>query len=438
MKLHKYRLSYLWRKNRSQSGFAMPLSLGLGLVMIIVTASTIARSQSDRTTSNFQKETNRALSISEAGAIRVQSFLDRHKLLANQNLDRWLDTLNSLPDFQVNCDLIDISIARQRSQVFKNHDWIELDNNDPNKGRYKIIDYRYQAGIGTLTIAGAIDAYNTDGHTSTSILKLAIPIESEIAKIPPPGLWANTFKISAKQQIHGQIRAVTCPQISNENPDGVAGIDRTNIAQIDGEPTGKIIADPFTAIPMAKTASHTAAPIPAITSSIKFPLRATDLPDDNGEYNYLVDIDNPNSNHSIKLKDIDTILLNIAPDQKVNLYLKGDIDLGGSQTSNVNLLHPNLRIYGGEKTTKLTIKNNASIAAFIHAPFAEAKNIKSTIPNSTRGITGSIWVKSWDSSTSQGEISIIQAGNWTDFGIDAAVQPPHINPVSYWSRVEGK
>jgi hypothetical protein len=436
MKLNKYKLSYLWRINRSQSGFAMPLSLGLGLVMIIVTASTIARSQSDRTTTHVQKETNRALSISEAGAIRVQSFLDRHKLLANQNLDRWLDTLNSLPELQVNCDLIDISIARQQSQVFKNHDWIELDNNDPNKGRYKIIDYRYQVGIGTLTIAGAIDAYNTDGNTSTSILKLQIPIESEIAKIPPPGLWANTFKMSSKQQINGQIRAVSCPQVSNDNPDGVAGIDRTNIAQIDGQLTGEIIADPFTSIPMPKMAPHTAEPIPAITSSIAFPLRASDLPDDNGEYNYLVDIDSPASNHSIKLKDIDTIFLNIAPNRKVNLYLKGDINLGGSQTSNVNLLHPNLKIYGGEKTTKLIIKDNASIAAFIHAPFAEAKNIKSTMPNSTRGITGSIWVKSWDSSTSNGEISIVQAGTWTDFGVDAAAQPPQVNPVSYWARVD--
>ncbi len=438
MKLNKYRLSYLRRINRSESGFAMPLSLGLGLVMIIVTASTIARSQSDRTTTNFQKETNRALSISEAGAIRVQSFLDRHKLLANKNLDRWVDTINSLPEPQANCDLIDVSIARQQSQVFKNHSWIDLDNNDPNKGRYKIIDYRYQAGIGTLTIAGAIDAYNTEQHTSTSILKLAIPIESETAKIPPPGLWANTFKLSSKQQIHGQIRAVTCPQISNHNSDGVDGIDATNIAQIDRQPTGKIIADPFTSIPVFKAAPHTAEPIPAITKSIKFPLRANDLPDENGEYNYLVNIDNPNSNHSIKLKDIDNIFLNIPADRKVNLYLRGNIDLAGSQTVNVNLLHPNLRIYGSDRTTNLIVKDNASITAFIHAPFAEAKNMKSTEGSLSRGMTGSLWVKSWDSSTHMGSISIVQAGSWEDFGVDAAEQPPQVNPISYWARVEGE
>lgn len=437
MKLDRYKWFYLRQVNRSDSGFAMPLSLGLGLVMIIVTASMIARSQSDRTTTNFQRQTNRALSISEAGAIRVKSFLDRYKLLANQDLDRWVDTLNSLPYLQANCNLIDISTARQQSQVFKNHSWIELDNNDPNKGRYKIIDYRYQAGIGTLTIAGAINAYNTDIHTSTSILKLTIPIESERAKIPPPGLWANTFKLSSKQQIDGQIRAVSCPEISSQNPDGVDGIDRTNIAPIARQPTSKIIADPFTSIPIPKTAPHTAEPIPAITTSIAFPLRATDLPDDKGEYHYLVDIDNSESNHSIKLKDIDHISLNIAANHKVNLYLRGNIDLAGSQTSNVNLLQPNLRIYGSDRTTKLIIKDNASITAFIHAPFAEAENIKSTPGSLSRGITGSVWVKSWDSSTQMGGISIVQAGSWTDLGVDATAQPPQINPVSYWARVEG-
>ena len=64
----------------TQAGFAMPLALGLGLVMIIVAASMIGRSQSDQSTTASQREINRALSISEAGIVRVQSFLDRHKI----------------------------------------------------------------------------------------------------------------------------------------------------------------------------------------------------------------------------------------------------------------------------------------------------------------------------------------------------------------------
>jgi hypothetical protein len=437
MNLKKYRFIRLYRSTSCQSGFAMPLSLGLGLVMIIVTASTIARSQSDRITTNFQKESNRALSISEAGAIRVKSFLDRYKFLANKDLDRWVDILNTLPESQRNCGTIDLPQAKQQSQLLKERNWIDLDNRNPNKGRYKIIDYQYQAGIGTLTVAGSIDAYNTGEHSSTSILKLAIPIESETAKIIPPALWAYTFKTNPKQQINGQIRAVICPQSTQEDPDDISGIDRTNITQIEGKATGKIIADPFISIPIPKDAPNIAARIPAITTSIQFPLNSSDLPDDNGEYNYLVDIDDDTSKYSIKLKDSDRIQINIAPKHKVNLYLKGNIDLAGSQTIGVDSTQPNLRIYGGDRTTKFSIKNNASIVAFIHTPFAIATNIKSTTTNSGGNITGGVWVKSWDSATNQGEISIIQSGSWKDFGIDADAQPPQLNPVSYWRRVEG-
>jgi hypothetical protein len=436
MNVKKYRLICLYRSKSAQSGFAMPLALGLGLVMIIVTASTIARSQSDRTTTNFQKEANRALSISEAGAIRVQSFLDRYKLLANKNLDRWVDTLNTLPESQRNCTTLDLSQAKQQSQLFKERRWINLDNSNLNKGRYRIIDYQYQAGVGTLTVAGSIDAYNTREHSSTSILKLKIPIESETAKVPPPALWAYTFKTNPKQQINGQIRGVICPQPTQEDPDGIAGVDRTNIVQIENKPTGIIITDPFTSIPLPKDPPNIAARISAITTSIRFPLNASDLPDANDEYNYLVDIDNATSNYSIKLKDSDRIQIDIAPKYKVNLYLKGNIDLAGSQTINVNSTHPNLRIYGSNRTTKFSIKNNASITSFIHAPFAVAQNIKSTTTSSAGNITGSIWVNSWDSATSQGEIPIIQSGTWKDFGIDPNEQPPQLNPVSYWHRVE--
>ena len=51
-------------KNTAESGFALPLALGMGLVMMIVAASTIGRSQSDRTSTNFQKESTRALGTS--------------------------------------------------------------------------------------------------------------------------------------------------------------------------------------------------------------------------------------------------------------------------------------------------------------------------------------------------------------------------------------
>ncbi len=419
----------------TQAGFAVPLALGMGLVMIIVAASMIGRSQSDRITTNSQRETNRAMSVAEAGIIRVQSFLDRHKLLATTNLDRWVDKLDTLTPDQANCRLIDLPLAKSQSELFKKNTWINLDAGDRNKGRYKIINYQYQDGIGKLTVAGEIDAYNTTQNSSKSTLTVEIPIGNESANIAPPALWANTFNLNPNQKVTGQIQAAACPQLPTIDPDGVIGVDLTQITLISGVPNGQIIADPFTQIPAPRVVPSTAILLPAITTSIQLPrLSSLDLPDAKGEYHYLVDIDNASSRHSIKLQDIDRLKIYVTAKQKVNLYLKGNIDLAGSQTIDVNPTQPNLRIYGSTETLKLKIKDNAAITAFIHAPFADASSISSATPNPNRNITGALWVKSWDSATNPSAIPIIQAGNWSDFGITKVEQPPQISPVSAWQR----
>lgn len=420
----------------NQAGFALPVAIGMGLVMIIVAASMIGRAQSDRVITNSQRETSRALSASEAGIIRVQSFLDRHKILATSNLNEWSSRLDNLPTPQASCRLIDLISAKQQTELFKNNNWIDLDNRDQNKGRYKIIDYQYRDGVGKLTIAGEIDAYGTTQHSSKSTLTVEIPIGNESANIAPPALWANTFNFNPNQKVTGQIQAAACPQLPATDPDGIVGVDASNITLISGVPSGQIVADPFTLIPAPKIAPANATPLAAITSSIQLPrLSSIDTPDSKGEYHYLVDVDNPSSGHSIKLKDLDSITINVTATQKVNLYLKGNIDLAGGKTINVNPAYPNLRIYGSSQTLKFSIQDNASITAFIHAPLADAKSISSSTPNPNRNITGGLWVNSWDSATSLTEIPIIQAGNWADFGIAKIEQPAQISPVSSWQRV---
>ncbi len=423
-------------RNINQAGFALPVAIGMGLVMIIVAASMIGRAQSDRVITNSQRETSRALSTSEAGIIRVQSFLDRHKILATKDLIEWSNVLDSLLPDQKSCRLIDLATTKQQNELFKNNKWIDLDSRDRNKGRYKIVDYQYRDGIGKLTVAGEIDAYNTTQNSSKSTLTVEIPISNESAKIAPPALWANIFNLNTNQKITGQIQAAACPQLPTTDQDGIVGVDTSNITLISGVPSGQIVADPFTSIPAAKVAPATAIKLSAITTSIKLPrLSSIDTADAKGEYHYLVDIDDSTSEHSIKLKDTDLITIDVTAGQKVNLYLKGNIDLAGSKTVNVNPLHPNLRIYGSSQTLKFSIKDNASITAFIHAPFADAKSISSSTPNPNKNITGGLWVNSWDSATSPTEIPIIQSGDWLDFGIAKIEQPAQISPVSSWQRV---
>jgi hypothetical protein len=429
----KYRLAVFSSNDRSppQAGFTMPLALGMGLIMIIVTASIIGRSQSDRTTTSSQKEIDRSLSVAEAGSVRVRSYLDRHKFLATKNLNNWVGTLDLLPASQGGCGLINFNQARQQAQLFQNGSWIDLDSSNPKKGRYKISDYQYQNGIGKLTITSENATYNSTQNISSSKLSVEIPIGSESANILPPTLWAKTFNLSSTQKITGQIRSISCPLPPLSDADGVAGVEYGNLMT-----GGQIIADPFTSLPLPKVAPSTAILIPAITNSVQLPrVGFTDLPDANNEYHYLVDIDNLSSGYSIKLQDGDSIKINILSNQKVNLYLKGNIDLAGSKTIGVDPTHSNLRIYGSSQTTKLTIKSNAVITAFIHAPLADARSISATSSLGS-GVTGAVWVKSWDSATNANDLPIVQAGNWADLGFNKVEQPPQLSPISYWHRVE--
>jgi hypothetical protein len=424
-------------QDSTQAGFAMPLALGMGLVMIIVAASMIGRSQSDRIVTNSQRETSRALSVSEAGIVRVQSFLDRSKTLATQDLDQWSNTLKTLSPTQISCNLVNSTLIKQQTELFSKKTWINLDDKNPNKGRYQIVDYQYDHGIGKLTVAGEIDPFNTTQQSAQSTLAVEIPIGSELAKMPPPALWANTFNLDPKQKITGEIRSSECPQVTSLDVDGVLGVESSNIAMIKEVASGQVIADPFTQIPIVKNPPATATLLPAITTSIKFPRpNSIDVPDAQSEYHYVVDIDNSSSGYSIKLTDLDRIELDLAADKKVNLYLKGNLDLAGSQTLNVNINHPNLRIYGSAQTLKLTVKDTAAITAFIHAPFAVATSTSASPANPTSNITGAVWVKSWDSKTSPNQLPIVQAGNWADFGISKPEQPAQINPISYWQRVD--
>ncbi len=425
--------------DRTQAGFAMPLALGMGLMMIIIAASLIGRSQSDGATTVSQRELNRALSVSEAGAIRFQSFLDRHKLLATKNIAQWTTTLDNLPTAQSSCRSIDIVAARQQANLFQTSSWIALDSSDARKGRYRVVDYQYQNGVGKLTVAAEMSAYNNPQNISKHSLIVDLPIGSESSGIAPPALWANTFNLSTTQPITGQIRGVTCPQLANVDPDGITGVDVTNISLVSGVPSGQIIADPFTPIPAPKDAPTTAILLPAITTSIELPRPSMgDLPDADREYHYLVNIDNLTSGYSIKLQDLDRIVINIPANEKINLYLKGNIDLAGSQTVNVNTTHPNLRIYGSAQTLRLIVKDTAAIIAFIHAPLADATSIHALVPNPNPAITGAVWVKSWDSMTSPNQLPIIQAGTWADFGISKPAQPAQLSPISYWQKVENR
>jgi hypothetical protein len=77
------------------------------------------------------------------------------------------------------------------------------------------------------------------------------------------------------------------------------------------------------------------------------------------------------------------------------------------------------------------IANNAIFSGLIHAPSAIGIVTKGTTNPST-GITGAIWVDSWDTKTNNASILVNQSGSWSDFQVDVSAQPTILNPIRSW------
>ncbi len=84
--------SYLesrWLKSFSEKGFALPLALGLGFVMVILGLSTIMVAQSDRISAFNRKQAGASLAIAEGGMARslAQLTAPNNAVLLNRNYD---------------------------------------------------------------------------------------------------------------------------------------------------------------------------------------------------------------------------------------------------------------------------------------------------------------------------------------------------------------
>jgi len=129
-------------RRSSEQGFALPIALGLGFVMLLIAATMIMRSQGDQVTASAQKATADSLGTSEAGVTRVQSLLDRWRVLSNITLvnigtssSSWQQVYNASP---ANACLP--AVASNPTSGYRLNEWINLDS----QRQFRIIDYTYK------------------------------------------------------------------------------------------------------------------------------------------------------------------------------------------------------------------------------------------------------------------------------------------------------
>lgn len=469
----------------SEQGFAIPIALGMGLIMLLVGATMIVRSQGDQVTASAQKATNRGLSAAETGITRYQSLINSNRVIATYSRTApsgspsWANA-STIPGINNTCtgNVNGANAVSQNSTT----DWQDVDPpnaatgyaGDSSKGQYKLVDYVYQPGtgvaantapgIGTLTVAGRVNQVGSNNTatagigTATTQLQVNIRVVSQSSAGSIPGLWIqNVPQNMGTNIVNGNIVVAACTL-----PSGVSQSNVTTGNTVTPNPNANMPDTPLP--PTSNLNTITASNIDTRIWGQTLP-KAGDVAQPDGSYHYLIDgaLDK-NGGANIALSS----------GAKIVFYVRGNIAMGGGPNINVSGNASNMQIYGNTflrnldgtaqvdasnrpltkygcsgtmpiitstsslepptytgacPTTFVAINGNASVHALIHAPDgvgAVSGGGGGCNPATNTGFIGALWIKKWNASSSPSGAVVCAEGNYGSFLASQTNAPPSI------------
>ncbi|CCI03727.1 DUF7305 domain-containing protein [Microcystis aeruginosa] len=451
-----------------EKGFALPLAVLIGLILMVTGITMIMRAQGDQSKVIAQKVRADALRSSEAGVTQVQDLLNSVRVMARFNSNIKCDTdgcwqnaevvtnpsndlqkqLKKLVDAAPSCsnpddaDTLKKKIAKLRGLAKPSSDgeggeWFDLGNNR----YYRVVRYDYNpvSSRGVLTLEGRSrtsaakdltktlpDIDSDDNAASRNRVVVTIPI----LNAPPlafnrttvPALWISEGNADGDAKFQGDVvEKVKSPECNNS---------QTKIQQPTPEPsppyTAQFVGVFFPDLPTIPTDLPSGQKDLVLTSSETFP-RDTDESSprkiNNGEivqvYQYIV--------NNIDLKDEK---ITITPGKRVVFYVKGDIK--GAIEHNC-AMEPgcksgNLQIYAYNESGSICLTGNQTLQAFIFAP-------NYSLGKTGTGFTGAAWGKDWgkiSGCTSSGAVAVTQGVQWADLIADLRPPFPQLGGIDNW------
>lgn len=438
-------------RRSSEQGFALPIAMGMGLIMILIAATMIMRSQGDQVTASTQKATNRGLSAAETGITRYQSLINNNRVIAVYPLTGTLSWTNasSIPGI-TSCSGGGATPVKNASTTA----WQNVSDSDPSLGQYRLVSYTYTPtvgvapGIGQLTVEGRVNQSGSGSTATTSLgtattqLQVNIPVQQgDINKTPVPGAWfkeggmedATTGK--AEKTVKGNVLLSDCSVKPAANA----------YQAMTGNP------------PVPYTDPTTGQPYKTTTANINFPDLPTKptIPTSNllGTINSNITL----PDLTTSLKDIPTTVdgitayrysitainkgnIVITPGQKVIFYLDGNIDKGVDikhDCTGVSGCEPtDFQVYGYAANGQICLNGNNALQAFVFAPTYSAG------VTGSGNIQGSVWAKDFGKISNCGSnnasIVVTQDADWNtllSLGLKFNL-PPVISSASSWQRQE--
>jgi hypothetical protein len=221
-KLDGWHYRYLLvKRDKPDGGFTMPAVLGMGLLISMVVAASLTRSEADREITRARSRAQVATNVAESGAARVRSILQRRRFLANLPPESWLSELRRREEIARSCkdekfvENYDRDLSHAAGLAAK--EWLPL--NPPtgaeipppiNRLAYRLEEYRYDrsANVVTATIAGKSE--KPDGSkVGSDRLEIQFPLTVAPPPSAPPTLWVTELP-DTNFLIAGDIRLVAC------------------------------------------------------------------------------------------------------------------------------------------------------------------------------------------------------------------------------------
>lgn len=447
---------YSLKYRKGQAGFALPVAIGMGLIILLVGLTMLLRSQDSQVSAIAQKDTAKSLNAAETGVNEIRNLINDYRELAefpacagawdsddlcpddpdDSSIQSWKNPSHITTTF-LGCAPDDNT---RITNIAKRTMWHALDPSDESKGEYRLIDYKVASNVGTLTVQGRVNA--DQPSKSVSQLEVKFPVYPSSPDVP--GLWVQDS--ATTNQIEADI-------LGECNDTSISPITQ----RISAQPTNNHQARQLD----LSSAGVTMPAVPPKPSDITtlpsdfsgtLPLNPLEPPDPDGVYRYSIDELN---NNELTIYNTDSS----NPLIRIELWVDGDINLEAQKIRNLCGTRTNcgaltIKIFGLSSSGNINLDQGTIICdVFIHAPTYDVENSNTpgtvipSAPNdcgSSKKNTGVFWVNTWTNSGSvRTPVLNPPRANWGDLPSSLSPwstpnqdpdqpYPPQIGPIQSW------
>lgn len=437
-------------KPSDKEGFALPVVLAFGCLMLIVGLTMVLKSQGDRVTNSSQDATAQSQATAESGIAVVQGFINANRTIATSSACNTWNTDATCADTAVqtwatatNSSLwpslasSGVSASPATIAATATQQWKDIDSSNPTQGQYRLINYTFTPavspppgllGTGTLVVEGRVKQIGSGNTataraaTATSRLSVTMNVKAVASSLSFPGLWVQSgtgTKASGSAAVNADFRDSSLDGSATTNLQPYLNGTNTKTPGLAFPPLpgGGVFNAPTTGSGVYSILASAV----SLSGSGTFALpRTGDTANASNVYTYNIA---SSGGKSINLSGSSYITvgkgtgdkvalylqgalntsggtqIRVTPGSKMTIYVNGAVTMSGGSTTNPPPIvnsggAENAQVYVyGSRTIQLSGGSNMS--AFIFGPNSEVKDM-----SGGSNVSGSIWANSWSASGS--------------------------------------